>query len=50
MLDVQHELVEHVAWLLYEYHQARNICWRKIGCFKWAMLTLVHLRKNETFS
>jgi hypothetical protein len=50
MLDVPHELVEHVAWLLYEHRRARNTRWRKLGCFKQALLPLVHLRKNETFS
>ncbi|MFH9742618.1 transposase family protein [Streptomyces roseolus] len=49
-LDVPHELVEHVAWLLHEHRQARNSPWLKLGCFKQALLTLVHLRKNETFS
>ncbi|MFC8015435.1 helix-turn-helix domain-containing protein, partial [Streptomyces cinereoruber] len=49
-LDVPHELVEHVAWLLHEHSQARNTRRRKLGCFKQALLTLVHLRKNETFS
>ncbi|WP_228984650.1 transposase family protein, partial [Streptomyces sp. DH12] len=49
-LDVPHELVEHVAWLLYEHRRVRNTRWRKLGCFKQALLTLVHLRKNETFS
>ncbi|WP_432016547.1 IS5 family transposase [Streptomyces hydrogenans] len=49
-LDVPHELVEHVAWLLHEHRQARNTRWRKLGCFQQALLTLVHLRKNETFS
>ncbi|PNG22506.1 IS5 family transposase [Streptomyces cahuitamycinicus] len=49
-LDVPHELVEHVAWLLYEHRQARNTRWRKLSCFQQALLTLVHLRKNETFS
>ncbi|MFD7648389.1 transposase family protein [Streptomyces albidoflavus] len=49
-LDVPHELVEHVAWLLHEHRQARNTRWRKLGCFKHARLALVHLRKNETFS
>ncbi|GHB11378.1 hypothetical protein GCM10010330_76830 [Streptomyces tendae] len=49
-LDVPHELVEHVAWLLYEHRLARNIRWRKLGCFKQALLSLIHLRKNETFS
>jgi hypothetical protein len=50
ILDVPYELVEHVSWLLYEHHQACNTRWRKLGCFKQALLTLVHLRKNETFS
>jgi hypothetical protein len=50
MLDVSHELVEHVAWLLHERRQARNTRRRKPGCFQQALLTLVHLRKNETFS
>ena len=48
-LDVPHELVEHVARLLYEHRRARNTRWRKLGCFDQALLTLVHLRKNETF-
>ncbi|MEU0398749.1 transposase family protein, partial [Streptomyces sp. NPDC006197] len=50
MLDVPHELVEHVAWLLHERRRARNTRWHKLGCFKQALLTLAHLRKNETFS
>ncbi|PIM66875.1 IS5/IS1182 family transposase, partial [Streptomyces sp. JV178] len=49
-LDVPHELVEHVAWLLYEHRRARNTRWRKLGCFDQALLMLVHLRKNETFA
>ncbi|GGR60237.1 hypothetical protein GCM10015536_75610 [Streptomyces griseomycini] len=49
-LEVPHELVEHVAWLLHEHRRARNTRWRKPGCFQQALLTLVHLRKNETFS
>lgn len=49
-LDVPHELVEHVAWLLYEHRRARNTRWRKLRCFDQALLTLVHLRKNETFA
>ncbi|BFO19688.1 hypothetical protein SHKM778_60760 [Streptomyces sp. KM77-8] len=50
MLDVPRELVEHVAWLLYEHRRTRNTRWRKLGCFDQALLTLVHLRKNETFA
>ncbi|MFD4578116.1 IS5 family transposase [Streptomyces sp. NPDC058479] len=50
MLDVPHELVGHVAWLLYEHRQTRNTRWRRLGCFDQALLTLVHLRKNERFS
>lgn len=49
-LDVPHELVEHVAWPLYEHRRARKTRRRKLGCFDQALLTLVHLRKNETFS
>ncbi len=49
-LDVPHELVQHVAWLLHEHRQAPNTRWRKLGCSKHALLTQVHLRKNETFS
>ncbi len=49
-LDVPHELVEHVAWLLYEHRRARDTRWRKLGCFDQALLTLVRLRKNETFA
>ncbi|MGC0407313.1 hypothetical protein RKD31_000556 [Streptomyces sp. SAI-163] len=49
-LDVPHELVEHVAWLLYEHRRTRNTRWWKLGCFDQALLTLVYLRKNETFS
>ncbi|PNV36362.1 IS5/IS1182 family transposase [Streptomyces sp. DH-12] len=49
-LDVPHELVEHAAWLLYEHRRARNTRRRRLGCFHQALLTLVHLRKNETFS
>jgi len=50
MLDVPHELVEHVSWLLYEHRQQINSRWRRLGCFKQALLTLAHLRKNETFA
>ncbi|MES9810788.1 transposase family protein [Streptomyces cinereoruber] len=49
-LDVPHELVERVSWLRYAHHLARNTRWRKLGCFRQALLPLVHLRKNETFS
>ncbi|MEU9706925.1 transposase family protein [Streptomyces sp. NPDC047981] len=47
---MSHELVEYVVWLLHEHGQARDTRWRKLGCFKRALLTLVHLRKGETFS
>ncbi|MFJ3673595.1 transposase family protein [Streptomyces sp. NPDC090106] len=49
-LDVPHELVEHVSWLLHGHRRTRNTRWRKLGCFDQALLTLVHLRKNETFA
>ncbi len=49
-LDVPHELVEHVAWLIHARRQELNSPWRKLGCFKQALLVLAHLRKNETFA
>ncbi|UNM13188.1 transposase [Streptomyces formicae] len=48
-LDVPHELVEHVSWLIYERRRELNSPWRRLGCFKQALLALAHLRKNETF-
>lgn len=30
--------------------QGHSTRWYKLGCFKQALHTLVHLRKNETFS
>jgi hypothetical protein len=47
-LDVPHELVEHVSWLIYARRCERGTRWRKLGCFHQALLALVHLRKNET--
>ncbi|WP_406190388.1 transposase [Streptomyces sp. NBC_01017] len=47
-VDVPHELVEHVSWLIYARRCERRTRWRKLGCFKQALLALVHLRKNET--
>ncbi|WSU55623.1 transposase family protein [Streptomyces sp. NBC_01092] len=50
MLDVPHELVEHVGWLIYARRRELNSPWRKLGCFKQALLVLAHLRRNETFA
>ena len=50
MLDVSYELVEHVSWLIYARRRELGTRWRKLGCFKQALLTLAHLRKNETFA
>lgn len=50
MLDVPHELVEHVSWLIYTRRRELNSPWRKLGCFKQALLALAYLRKNETFA
>ncbi|MGW6391200.1 transposase family protein [Streptomyces sp. NPDC055103] len=47
-VDVPHELVEHVSWLIYARRCGRRSRWRKLGCFQQALLALVHLRKNET--
>ncbi len=49
-VDVPHELVEHAAWILYDHRREINSRRRKLGCFKQALLTLAHLRKNETFA
>ena len=49
-LDVSHELVEHVSWLIYARRRELHSRWRKLGCFKQALLALAHLRKNETFA
>lgn len=48
-LDVPHELVEHVSWLIHARRQELKSPWRRVGCFKQALLALAHLRKNEMF-
>ncbi|MDQ0605369.1 hypothetical protein QF037_009714 [Streptomyces canus] len=50
MLDVPHEVVEHVSWLIYARRCEVSSHWRKLGCFRQALLVLVHLRKNETLA
>jgi hypothetical protein len=50
MLDVPHGLVEHVSWLIHARRRELNSPWRKLSCFKRALLALAHLRKNETFA
>lgn len=50
MLDAPHEVVEHVSWLIYARRCELNSRWRKLGCFRQALLVLVHLRKNETLA
>lgn len=50
MLDVPHEVVEHVSWLIYARRCALNSRWRRLGCFRQALLVLVHLCKNETLA
>lgn len=50
MLDVPHEVVEHISWLIYARRCELNSRWRRLGCFKQALLVLVHLRKNETLA
>lgn len=48
-LDVPYELVGHVSWLIHARRQELNSPWRRLGCFRQALLALAHLRKNETF-
>lgn len=50
MLDVPYELVGHVCWLIYTRRRELRSPWRRLSCFKHALLTLAHLRKNETFA
>ncbi len=50
MLDVPHELVEHVSWLIHARRREVNSPWRRLDCFKQALLVLALLRKNETFA
>ncbi|MHA7962477.1 transposase family protein [Streptomyces sp. L500] len=50
MLDVPYELVEHVSWLIHARRRELKSPWRRLGCFKQALLVLAHLRKNETFA
>lgn len=50
MLDVPHEVVEHISWLIYARRCELNSRWRRLGCFRQALLVLVHLRKNETLA
>ncbi|MGW1616813.1 helix-turn-helix domain-containing protein [Streptomyces sp. NPDC002285] len=50
MLDFPYELVEHVSWLVYAQRRELRSPWRKLSCFKQALLVLAHLRKNETLA
>jgi hypothetical protein len=50
MLDIPHEVVEHVSWLIYAGRRELHSRWRRLSCFQQALLVLVHLRKNETLS
>lgn len=48
MLDVPHEVVEYVSWLIYARRRELRSGWRRLSCFQQAVLVLVHLRKNAT--
>ena len=48
ILDVPHEVVEYVSWLIYARRRELRSRWRRLSCFQQAVLVLVHLRKNET--
>nr|WP_052412116.1 IS5/IS1182 family transposase [Streptomyces mutabilis] len=50
MLDVPLKVVEHVSWLVYARRCELNSRWRRLSCFRQALLVLVHLRKNETLA
>ncbi len=49
-LDVPYELVEHVSWPIHARQREVGTRWRRLRCFKQALLALAHLRKNETFA
>ncbi|MET8249476.1 transposase family protein [Streptomyces sp. NPDC005202] len=50
MLDIPHEIVEHVSWLIYARRRDRRSRWRRLTCFQQALLVLVHLRTNATLA
>ncbi|UBI35611.1 MULTISPECIES: transposase family protein [Streptomyces] len=50
MLDVPYELAEHVSWLIHARRRELGTRWRRLCCFKQALLALAHLRKNETIA
>lgn len=43
-------VVEHISWLIYARRRELNSRWRRLGCFKQALLVLVYLRKNKTLA
>ncbi|MFF6837133.1 transposase family protein [Streptomyces sp. NPDC012438] len=43
-------MAEHASWLICAQRRELNSPWRRLGCFKQALLTLAHLQKNETFT
>jgi len=49
-LDVPYELVEHVSWLVYTRRRELRSPWRKLSCFKQALLTLAHLRNGQPYA
>lgn len=50
MLDVPYELVEHDSWRNYGRKRELNSPWRRLGCFKQALLVLAHSRKIEALA
>jgi len=50
MLDVPHEVVEHVSWLICARRRELHSRRRWLSCFHQALLTLVHLRMNQTLA
>ncbi|MFV2117809.1 hypothetical protein ACE14D_04915 [Streptomyces sp. Act-28] len=50
MLDVPHEVVEHVSRLIYARRCEPNSRWRGPGCFRQPLLVLAHPRKYEALT
>lgn len=48
MLDVPHEVVEHVSWLIYARRRELRSRWHRLSRFQQAVLVLVRLRSTET--
>jgi hypothetical protein len=49
-IDVPLEVVEHVPWLIYARRRELYSPWRRLSCFRQALLVVAHLRSNATLA